>query len=221
MSEREVAAVSYRNLTFCGSLHTYLSQPFKYLIVNLLFHLCLLDYYLIAQRVAAPAIVVLTSIVYAALTILIFAFPWFDPGVIPKTLVNYESQEDIAIPLDVSYLKASWDEGFSIERNYTVTVKSNNSSVRFCGECFIYRPPRTTHCYICNVCIEKIDHHCPWLGMCIGKRNYRFYLLFLVLMTLLCGLVIPQTAKFIMLKSFNDDPTGYFFNVLLRKDIIS
>ncbi|EFX61308.1 hypothetical protein DAPPUDRAFT_18257, partial [Daphnia pulex] len=36
------------------------------------------------------------------------------------------------------------------------------------------------HCDICGVCIEKMDHHCPWLGTCIGKKNYKQFLLFLL-----------------------------------------
>ena len=39
------------------------------------------------------------------------------------------------------------------------------------------------HCRFCNVCIEGFDHHCVWVGKCIGKNNLKtFYgLLFSVL----------------------------------------
>jgi len=39
----------------------------------------------------------------------------------------------------------------------------------------IYRAPRTVHCSICDCCVESMDHHCPWLSGCIGKRNYYSY----------------------------------------------
>lgn len=51
--------------------------------------------------------------------------------------------------------------------------------IKYCEDCDIYRPPRTIHCGLCGCCIERLDHHCPWIGTCVGKRNYKYFLFFL------------------------------------------
>jgi palmitoyltransferase ZDHHC9/14/18 len=59
------------------------------------------------------------------------------------------------------------------------TVGAYFLPVKFCRTCLVYRPPRTSHCDICNACVQKHDHHCPWVGTCIGKHNYRTFLVFI------------------------------------------
>lgn len=63
------------------------------------------------------------------------------------------------------------------------TVKSNGE-LRFCKKCQARKPDRAHHCSTCRRCVLKMDHHCPWLATCIGLRNHKAFLLFLVYTTL-------------------------------------
>lgn len=77
-----------------------------------------------------------------------------DPGIIPKN-----SEKPSTMP---KFVKVE-----------------NGVLYKWCRTCLIYRPPRSKHCPFCDNCVLKFDHHCPWVGTCIGQRNYRFFLWFI------------------------------------------
>jgi palmitoyltransferase len=68
-------------------------------------------------------------------------------------------------------------------------------STKICFNCFIKRVPRSRHCLICNLCVERFDHHCPWINNCIGARNFAIFYVFL----LITCVFIPYTAYFCIL----------------------
>lgn len=40
-------------------------------------------------------------------------------------------------------------------------------------------PPRAKYCKICEIYVAKYDHHCVWIGNCVGEKNQLDFLLFL------------------------------------------
>jgi palmitoyltransferase ZDHHC9/14/18 len=73
-------------------------------------------------------------------------------------------------------------------------------SLKWNDSCHFYQPPRAHHCSVNNDCIEKFDHHCPWVGTTIGQRNYRSFLLFVFNTTLLALYVFGVSALQVRLK---------------------
>ena len=60
---------------------------------------------------------------------------------------------------------------------------------RPCKTCNIIRPPKTSHCAICDNCIMELDHHCFYISNCVGARNRKYFILFLIygfLLSILC-----------------------------------
>lgn len=84
--------------------------------------------------------------------------------------------------------KANEQFFFNPQANSYTSVQNNY--LHFCPMCATYKPPRAHHCSRCNFCVLKYDHHCPWLGQCVGFFNYKNYLLVLLYTWLLTTWVL-------------------------------
>ncbi|EQC40894.1 hypothetical protein SDRG_01959 [Saprolegnia diclina VS20] len=57
-----------------------------------------------------------------------------------------------------------------------VMYKKDNT----CSTCKCIKVARSKHCTVCNVCVPRFDHHCGWLNACVGERNYKSFLAFII-----------------------------------------
>jgi len=84
------------------------------------------------------------------------------------------------------YLKLHEQKTFylNLQSNTSVGGNAYIYRMKFCETCNIFRPLRTSHCHDCNNCVMGFDHHCVWLGTCIGKLNYSIFFQFITVLFL-------------------------------------
>ncbi|PLW44007.1 hypothetical protein PCANC_08588 [Puccinia coronata f. sp. avenae] len=77
--------------------------------------------------------------------------------------------------------------------------RSQFDGMNFCISCENRKPLRSKHCKICQRCIGKFDHHCPWIWNCVGVGNHRQFLVFVG--TLIIGISLFDILAFIYFTS--------------------
>ncbi|ROV91464.1 hypothetical protein VSDG_07135 [Cytospora chrysosperma] len=108
-------------------------------------------------------------------------------GILLYTLLNWSYTTAVFTPPgsttnDNGYSTLPTQETRAPTNASTFTVKSNGE-IRFCKKCQARKPDRAHHCSTCRRCVLKMDHHCPWLATCVGLRNHKAFLLFLIYTT--------------------------------------
>lgn len=99
-----------------------------------------------------------------------------DPGIIPRN-THPPEPETMDQSLEIG---SSQTPQLRLPRFKEVIVNGMTVKVKYCDTCMLYRPPRCSHCSICDNCVQRFDHHCPWVGQCIGlvRINKHFYIFF-------------------------------------------
>jgi len=106
-----------------------------------------------------------------------------DPGIIPRQMGNNP-------------------EG-GRKREYILVSNGSFIKLTYCYTCNIFRPPRASHCASCDNCCQRFDHHCIWLGNCVGKRNYKYFFLLVTILNINAIIEIIYNI-FIVIESIKD-----------------
>ncbi|RMB91149.1 hypothetical protein DUI87_32285 [Hirundo rustica rustica] len=120
-----------------------------------------------------------------------------DPGILPR-----------ATPSEAADLEKRIDSMGSSTyrppaRTMEVVINKYVVKLKYCYTCKMFRPPRTSHCSVCDNCVERFDHHCPWVGNCVGKRNYRYFYAFILSLSFLTAFIFACVVTHLTLLASN------------------
>lgn len=80
----------------------------------------------------------------------------------------------------ISFLNCAFADPGVLQKNPEDQVlPSLETNHRTCQICQVVQPRGCQHCHFCQVCILGHDHHCPWMGKCIGRKNLCAFYTFL------------------------------------------
>ena len=71
-------------------------------------------------------------------------------------------------------LKPRKDSADTIQVSEIITSENQEKSFLWCDKCSLLRRYDMVHCETCNVCIEGVDHHCDFMGVCFADKNMRY-----------------------------------------------
>ena len=95
--------------------------------------------------------------------------------------------------MNPGYLKLSWIREVQNDPTFKEELDDNGER-SYCEICNMPRPLRAHHCSTCKKCVLLMDHHCDFIGNCVGYRNYKAFIVFLIEYPIHCILLITVSS---------------------------
>nr|XP_046261979.1 palmitoyltransferase ZDHHC9 isoform X2 [Scatophagus argus] len=149
----------------------------------------------------SPAIPVFAVLLFLFVMAMLLRTSFSDPGVLPRAL----PEEATFIEMEIEAANGNVPAGQRPPpRIRNVQINNQIVKLKYCYTCKIFRPPRASHCSICDNCVDRFDHHCPWVGNCVGKRNYRYFYLFTMSLSLLTIYIFTFDIVHVVMRSVDN-----------------
>ncbi|KTW28713.1 uncharacterized protein T551_02563 [Pneumocystis jirovecii RU7] len=147
-----------------------------------------INYLIMHGRTIGITLLVIFSILLCMVTLSFTRIIFTPPGYVPRFKdLKLSSSNDVGLRTHiVNQMKT-----FCL---YDAYVCENDGFPRWCAVCEVYKPDRAHHCSEVQRCVLKLDHFCPWVGGVIGFTRYKFFVLFIFYVTLICIFVICSCA---------------------------
>ncbi|KAJ8356127.1 hypothetical protein SKAU_G00189210 [Synaphobranchus kaupii] len=145
-----------------------------------------------------PAIPAIGGVLFLFVIGMLFRASFSDPGVLPRATPDEAADLERQIDADNGPISGGYRPP---PRTREVVINGQTVKLKYCFTCKIFRPPRASHCSLCDNCVERFDHHCPWVGNCVGKRNYRFFYLFILSLSFLTVFIFAFVITHVILRS--------------------
>ncbi|XP_019936829.2 palmitoyltransferase ZDHHC9 isoform X1 [Paralichthys olivaceus] len=149
----------------------------------------------------SPTIPVFAVVLFLFVMAMLLRTSFSDPGVLPRAL----PEEATFIEMEIEAANGNVPAGQRPPpRIRNVQINNQIVKLKYCYTCKIFRPPRASHCSICDNCVDRFDHHCPWVGNCVGKRNYRYFYMFTLSLSLLTIYIFTFDIVHVVMRSVDN-----------------
>ncbi|KAF8778760.1 palmitoyltransferase ZDHHC18-like [Argiope bruennichi] len=191
-----------RNKFYCGGRIIMARQRgIFFFTVCLIVGTCTLFFVFDCQyltREISPAIPAVAAVLCLFVMSSLFRTSFSDPGIIPRATQDEAADTEKQIEVPNGSSSPTYRPP---PRTKEIVIHGQTVKLKYCFTCKIFRPPRASHCSLCDNCVERFDHHCPWVGNCVGKRNYRYFYLFILSLALLCVFIFACVITHLVLLS--------------------